>query len=739
VKIAEVLGLKIPTTSTPPPRNPEPPGVPTHAATEATAPGEKPKLRFRGSGGAHVDRPVVLPGLEEVVRNVSPPAKEESIPILQPVDEAPAAAPKTPPPPKPQPRPKLTVGKHQGVVPRQESPRAGKPVVQCPAHPEKQATHNCMNCGKPICIECVHAYGYYCGKACKEAVRAREPRLAKTNEAEKVDEQVGQTMEKLGSLLSKLKTPACVLIAMVVGYFVYMKFWGPRGRITANLPVVSEMAVFDAKVTEPDTVIFQRNDDLCSAKLSTQQELWKTALRPLEEKFELPKRTNYVADSPALAENLGGYSEGGSKEYRDQLRFTHVQGDHIVVHSARQLLVFNARDGSLKWKIFNPESSSTILAVHEGGVLCQISPRYSAARSGEKPRVVNLSFSDGSEKWSLPDTFNYGTQILSWKGKLVWLSTETDAVAAIAKSTTRKTKQSSDEEETDDASAIAVPAPVGKHTLKLVSPADGSMTGQKQLNLPGRPELAKIGDRLCLVAGNQLLLFESGVEPTLTVTLPDQPEALSVMQDDSDEEEGRSYQRVFLLLGGDSMAMKTSKGVVALDAKTGQQKWVRSDVNAESLAVGPDGSVYATVGIPKAEANKGAAQKYRIAAVADGGFNMPDEAVTTLLKLDAKTGKTLWGVKNIGRRVMFAGREMYVVDTLSKVHLFSGSDMFAGHLSVRSISPRNGKDDWTYLAKAQLYRMQLIDRKLFLVVAEESPAGRMNPTCNYQLRILEKK
>src|SRR5438093_171714 len=90
---------------------------------------------------------------------------------------------------------------------------------------------------------------------------------------------------------------------------------------------------------------------------------------PGSSRATMPQRTNVVADSAAFSENLGGYGEGGTGEYRDQLRLSHVHGEYAVVRSARQLLVFGVKDGALKWKIFNPESSINILAVHDGGIL----------------------------------------------------------------------------------------------------------------------------------------------------------------------------------------------------------------------------------------------------------------------------------------------------------------------------------------------------------------------------------
>ena len=47
--------------------------------------------------------------------------------------------------------------------------------VACVHHPDQPATHNCMNCGKPLCMTCVRESGYYCSNECRTAVGSAEP------------------------------------------------------------------------------------------------------------------------------------------------------------------------------------------------------------------------------------------------------------------------------------------------------------------------------------------------------------------------------------------------------------------------------------------------------------------------------------------------------------------------------------------------------------------------------------
>jgi outer membrane protein assembly factor BamB len=599
----------------------------------------------------------------------------------------------------------------------------------------------------------VNQNGNYCSGACKAAMSAREPQLARVR-AKVAADHAGESdgSRWTSTLMSLLKFAIFAIVVGGVGFFAYVEFLGPRGRLTATMATFSDMETFHAKMIQPDLVIAQSDDELFAAKMSSQQKLWSKDLRALEQKWEMPKpkATKAIPDSPGFAEGLGGYTEGGQKEYRDRLHFTEANGHYIVVSSKRQLLCFDSNDGSLLWQYYQTNTSVHILAVHEGGILCTISPSYGGSR-GAKSQTVNLAFADGKEKWTWPENVE---QILPWNGKLVFIGGAARGDASLTSAAGKKpaNKPLEGEEANENQSAMAGSYAVGVMALRFISPADGKPISQKALDLPGATELEIIGTKLFVLSGQQLMVFESGTEPVLKTKLLDTPMpfaseglGISSLNDSplaamgagtmgSSSVAGRKFAN-----GGDAIAMKTAKGILTLDGKTGQQKWVRSGIPAEHLAVAPDGSVYATITLSKDEANKGEAATFRPAVVTEGGFPFPAEGITALLKLDAKTGKTLWGVRNIGRRVMFPEKDLYVIDTVEKVHLFSGNEMFAGHLAVRSLAPRSGKDNWLIMEKAELHHLQFVDKKLFLVITDEAPAGRVNPKCNYKMQVIEKK
>jgi hypothetical protein len=283
--------------------------------------------------------------------------------------------------------------------------------------------------------------------------------------------------------------------------------------------------------------------------------------------------------------------------------------------------------------------------------------------------------------------------------------------------------------------------------VKFLS-TDGKPTGEKAIDMRGTGRMEIEEKRFFVYVGGELMLYENGSEPLWKTKLADEPELLGIGLDDDDVMfsifSGRGARGTIgaprrVVSGGDAIAMKTQKGIVVLDAKTGQTRWTRAGLAVHNLSVGPDGAVYATVDIDKDVANVGEAATFRPAVVAHGGFNFPSEKITVLLRLDPKTGSTVWGVKYIGRHLIIQEKDVLVVDSIEKMHPMTGSQMFENHLAVRSLKPKNGKDNWLVLQKADIRQAELVDKTLFMVITDEPPAGRDDPKQNYKMQVISQK
>jgi len=182
----------------------------------------------------------------------------------------------------------------------------------------------------------------------------------------------------------------------------------------------------------------------------------------------------------------------------------------------------------------------------------------------------------------------------------------------------------------------------------------------------------------------------------------------------------------------------TEQAIVAVDAKTGQQKWTRQGLDAQEVTAGPDGSVYVLIQLAKQQLDQGEARKYRIADVSIASVGAAPPEYVALLRLDPHSGKTLWGTRNIGRHVLFEGDRLFVVDRVDQLNLLASNIMVGNH-SVRCLSPCTGKDVWSYVKTGDLYHDEVSQGKVFLVTATDRPSGFEHPTLAYDLQLIEAK
>lgn len=598
--------------------------------------------------------------------------------------------------------------------------------IPCGNHPDQRATHNCLNCAKPLCMDCVRARGYFCSDACRDTVKAQTPTMTdKAHDAEL--EAFGAKVDNIGSsvagVLRKLVVPTVVIIVAVIGFATYKKFFGPRGRLTATMGISSRVAQFKVKAIAPDRAIVQANDELFLADLSNQKRVWTVSLPKFEKPYTPP---------PGTARRPSEFDfEAEPGEPRDALEFTDVQGGHVLVHSRRQLLGFDAPSGKMQWEYFAEDGFVVPVAWHDGGLVCSVSRKYV---DEARPRLVSFGLADGSQAWSQTNVL---AQAVVANGRLVSVVAEPRPRTNVAGTTEQGEP---DEEEVPTAGSVVL-GPGGKISAKEILAAaqgktvapnlpkanyivqfvslDGRSTSRKTLALAGWPKPHVLGKILCLVAGPDLVAFEKGPEPLWQTTLGGAVELIAA--------------------GGDLTVVQAGDDLVALEVRTGKPRWTRNGLKAIQLAVGADSAVFATMEMPKGQAGSGDAARFREAAITTTGKTLSYGREIALLKLDATSGQTRWGVKNIGRDLVVTDKELYTFDRAERQDLIGSQDLVAIEHAVHCLAPSNGKDRWSYIARGDLHHHEVIGQKVFLVTAQEAPTGRHNPACNYQLQLVECK
>jgi outer membrane protein assembly factor BamB len=587
-------------------------------------------------------------------------------------------------------------------------------VVACANHPGARATQNCLNCGRPLCMDCVRANGYFCSATCREAVRAAEPSVATGAETGALDEKVGRTMEIIVGLVKKLALLAVVAGLGGAGYFIYQKKFGPRPQVTGRFEVVAPPGAFAVKWLPPDVAVVQTEDELFAANMTTEQKLWSVNLQSFEPQQEDAGETHAF--------------------HHDRLQLLEANAGTIVLSSQRLLLALDAKTGALRWKFSEPDTTLSVIAAHAGGMVCALSKRGSPAR------LINFGLADGAQTLLASPPSNIAAQIVTPANTLALLALEPQKPSAqpqadpdvptasgfpaqqFQSSLYRSIQRALAEGNLDafDEPVAERPAqPPKRYTLRFQS-LTGGAPSEASVELAGAPHFVAVADLVFLAGGRDLLAFESGPQPVWKASLP------------------APFARIDG--NGGVIAVACGDSVVALDAKSGQQRWMRDGLKARRLAVGPDGAVYATLEIPAKQAKTGEAKDYRWADVSEGRRLDPRAPVTVLLKLDRQTGRTRWGVKNIGQHVRFEGDTMFAFDSVDVTDFLAAASPFVNYFSVRSLAPRTGKDVWAYTRTGSLAQHDAHAGNAFVVFTEGTGLGtRDRPLAAFQLQIVERK
>ena len=577
--------------------------------------------------------------------------------------------------------------------------------VPCAIHPDQAATHNCMHCGKPLCKECVRERGYYCSDECREEVRAAEPDASPQAGGDMGPsvEKMERTMELVGLWIKRVAILALLAGLGYLGFTTYQRMTAPKGQVVAKFSSPSLVQFFSARLLKPDLAVVTANDELSLVRLSSGQKQWTVSLPTLEEKPTPPTRAKAGGEEFQVADF----------EYHDALRLAEVHGDHVLVRSGRQIIDFDPQTGAPRWKFFDPEASIRELVVHENGVWCAVD--YSQ-------HFINLSLADGTK------TCTYSNQHVLCSIPIG------NSIAVVAEIPKPAPTQPEDKEEltagsltTFDAKAVmaaalgkAVPTTLktADYQVQLVSPADGHVIGGEKISVTGYPKLEAFGDSLIVSGDGELASFGEDGNLKWKATLS-----------------GRARE---IAAGGEIVVATSEQAIVAFDAKSGKQKWTRTGLKSTNVVVGPDGGVYLTLSLEKNEVQQGEAKNYHLADIVRGGMGRPQPPFRALAKLDAQTGKTRWGIRNIGQKLFFDADKVFVVDHLEQTSLLANQIMVGGH-AVHCLAARSGKELWSYVKTGDLYECAEAGGKVFIVMAEDPPSGRNQVTCNYQLQSIAAK
>ena len=111
----------------------------------------------------------------------------------------------------------------------------------CEAHPDGRPLTTCPVCGKTVCSECVHHYGYFCSEACREAFKESSPEEDVPEESRLGEADVARIQRRVGLLV---RVVPLALICLVLAYIV-LRAADRSGEERWRLPAESNATISD--------------------------------------------------------------------------------------------------------------------------------------------------------------------------------------------------------------------------------------------------------------------------------------------------------------------------------------------------------------------------------------------------------------------------------------------------------------------------------------------------------------
>ncbi len=571
-----------------------------------------------------------------------------------------------------------TPGTQVAAVMREAAQAA--PKISCVNHPAAAASYNCMSCNKPICSICFKQFGYFCGADCKTTAAASTGDDSGPEDSTTATQLI---MKRLGTA-GKIGAGVLATIAVaIVGYLIFAKITAPRPTILASMAVDSRVATIKVAPMANDATLARISDDITSLQLATQARNWKPIpLLSLERQRTISKEDDDISFYRYRRASL-------------EWKLTHDR--YAVLASSRQIVVLDGQTGKVVWELFKNDVTLGGFLSHRDGLLC-------SWQLGNVNRIVNFRWDTGAEAWSHSDP-NCSTPQMILGDAYVF------AIYPVKPPAATPTRTESDEEQQEP--PATAPVPTTTHIARLLALNDGRVLAEQGINLTGNITLKRAGRLILVNAGTDLFIFDGTAIPAFKLTIKDTFRAAAVNES--------------------VLAVSVGSELLAYHPKTGQPLWSRQDIPTVKLVEAPNNILYALLESHTNTLASTELTKYRAAKISLEGRASPVH-VRGIAKLDGATGKTLWGVRNIGQEIILHGDQLFSFDTFSWRETESIYSAHIGEYGIRRLSPKSGKEIWTYMQKGFIWQQFLRDDGSFLLLTSaEFPPDRPDPSIAYNI------
>lgn len=648
------------------------------------------------------------------------------------------------------PRIRLQVAGHAAPATSSGGESAEGAVVaeKCHRHPRNVAVEHCVVCKKPICPECMQIFGYLCSIGCK--YRADE---------EKIPVPVfklQKNMVEKGALRKSIAITSAVVLVLfaLIGAWFWYIMSGAKPRPFYSLNVSDGSGTY-ARFLGPNQILLLSKKQVSLHDIKSKKNIWSTAIedpKPAPEPKPAPAKRvakNPEQFDPDDFEDFSDYSSASPEPF--------FHGDDLWLCLSHNVVGINLKTGQVKQttpfkgrlSAFTP-GESTLLVVSEKELIKKIVTQISLSSGEVKTTEVASSLRE-----KIPVSKDLPSTILPTAALLL-----------------RRELEAAEKQQVSLYKFSTEFFPAGQNMVemqvKMVEPKVGAVQTMKPAGPSNLNQDTRASTSARAVAEeifNEMKRSDTGgfkqVDESRYAVL-----LRRTMEKDAADWSGEvsglpvffSQKTVDLLVAGKSLFFfdKQNKKIAEAQLTFPIADGYSSGYGDADRApcVETNGTLYFfDQGVLTAFALPDGAVRWRLPSVGiseirfdDKGMlyvstttgapediqyseqiKMNDAPAPIILKVDPKSGKTLWKCDQTGGDFFLTGKYVYITDAsrggFSLIHAaeeaFGTASSAPGNFRIVRINPSNGKKVWAFSKKGMPENIDFSDKRILLHYGKE--------------------
>ncbi len=611
----------------------------------------------------------------------------------------------------------------------------------CKKHEGEPFASECFLCKRPICLQCMAQFGYFCSLTCHRKAQDRRLDIPVYELQESVVQDRTWRRVKLGGTIGTL------LVIAWISVWGWYRFYGSRPVVKFSVAISEKERLSHCRFVDRDRVLTMSSKKLTLYSISKGREIWTRDLAPYQK-------------APVQEADEGGEEKSESDEkgkVPDKYRrlwddawappaHLHVTPTDAWVVFTAQAVRFDLQTGSEKGKcpiagairsVTAGEQDLEVIATNPAGqdVLTQISmatgeaqteandplppqPRRPSASVSMADMMAGASIPD--EPWVPPEQ----RELVPTGKNMAYLDIHLVQMNFVAHEAMKEKKESTleggkmgvldtikvaeelanDSKRSAGRSTLRVDESTYEVTLRRVFAGDPN-EWKAEVTGPARLYPQKTVD--VLVAGKSIHVFDKSNNHRWEANLTF-PIAPAYSFDDGETPAGPCVER------GSTLYFFDQGVLTAFEKVNGHVRWRLTSVGISKIQFDAKGMLYINTTSADPETIKYSEQ-----------VDFAHMGKPVCMKVDAATGKILWKLEKSGDHCILSGRFVYMTTAQVSQWEVMGSILNGGgmraptHFRLHRLDPKNGEEMWEFHITREPEKVDILENQILFQFPNE--------------------